>query len=376
MAVYVLAMSPKTVSHTCQKCKGRHPTVLHDDNRRREPVKEVSQRDVSEGTTTHTAASLNADNGHSSTTHVVPVWLSTVSSPQAEILVYALLDTQSDSTFIEEAVCEKLSVQSDPVNMKLSTLLGKNVTVASKRVRDLRVRGYTSTKYIDLPPAYTQEFIPLNREHIPTCETAKRWNHLSSIASEMPPLLDCSVGLLIGYNCSATLAPRLTIIGDEYQPYAVKTDLGWSIVGSLAPVESFETSGICHRVSVREHPPVTPRDVISVLETDFKDTSYGDAVTSQDDIQFLQLLANGIRMNSKGHLEMPLPFKSRPQLPNNRQVAAKRLSHLKAHFEHSMEQYSQFITDMLERGHAELATEIPTKAWCCVLYSTSWSISS
>ena len=149
---------------------------------------------------------------------------------------------------------------------------------------------------------------------------------------------------------------------EEYQPYAVKTDLGWSIVGSLAPVESLEISGICHRVSVRENPPATPRDVISVLETDFKDTNYGDAVTSQDDIQFLQLLETGIRMNSKGHLEMPLPFKSRPQLPNNRQVAAKRLSHLKAHFEHSssyMEQYSQFITDMLERGHAELATETP-----------------
>ena len=259
--------------------------------------------------------------------------LSTVTNPEVEILVYALLDTQSDSTFMEEAICEKLSTQSDPVNLKLSTLLGKDVTVACKRVRGLRVRGYTSTKYIELPLTYTQELIPLNREHIPTCETAKRWSHLSNIASEMPPLLNCSVGLLIGYNCSAALAPRLTIIGDEDQPYAVKTDLGWSIVGSLAPVDSAKTSGICHRVSVKEHPPVTPRDVISVLETDFKDTDSGDANTSQDDIQFLQLLETGIRMNSKGHLEMPLPFKSRPQLPNNRQLAAKRLSHLKGHFE-------------------------------------------
>ena len=348
--------------HTCQKCKGRHPTALHDDNRKREPSREVSQQSQPGDGTVHRAASLNADNGHSSTTHVVPVWLSTTTSREAEILVYALLDTQSDSTFMEEVICEKLSAQSEPVNLKLSTLLGKDVTVACKRVSGLRVRGYTSTKHIDLPLTYTQELIPLNREHIPTCETAKRWSHLSHIASEMPPLLSCNVGLLIGYNCSAALAPRLTIVGDEDQPFAVKTDLGWSIVGSLAPVDPAKMSGICHRVCVKEHPPATPRDVISVLETDFRDTNAGDATASQDDIQFLQLLETGIVMNSKGHLEMPLPFKSRPQLPNNRQLAARRLSYLKGRLDSNpsfMEQYSQFIAEMLERGHAEPATEAP-----------------
>jgi len=348
--------------HTCQKCKGRHPTALHDDNRKREPSREVSQPSSSKDDAVHRAASLNADNGHSNTTHVVPVWLSTVTSPEAEILVYALLDTQSDSTFIEEAICEKLSAQSESVNLKLSTLLGKDVTVACKRVSGLRVRGYTSTKYIDLPLTYTQVLIPLNRKHIPTCETAKRWSHLSHIASEMPPLLSCSVGLLIGYNCSAALAPRQTIVGDEDQPFAVKTDLGWSIVGSLAPVDPAKTSGICHRVSVKEHPLVTPQDVINVLETDFKDTNSSDATTSQDDIQFLQLLETGIVMNSRGHLEMPLPFKSRPHLPNNRQLAARRLSHLKGRLDSnpsSMKQYSEFVTEMLEKGHAELAAEAP-----------------
>ena len=348
------------VRHTCQKCKGRHPTVLHDNNRRRNPDRESAWQGAPQSGIVDRAATLSADNGHASTTHVVPVWVSTASKPQVEILTYALLDTQSDSTFIEEAISNKLSVQSDPVNLKLSTLLGRDVTVACKRLRNLRVRGYTSVKYIDLPPTYTQECIPLDREHIPTCETAKRWSHLSGIALEMPPLLTCDVGLLIGYNCSAALAPRQTVIGNENQPYAVKTDLGWSIVGSLASIDSSSASGVCYRISHKELPPAAPRDVIKVLEADFKDTNCGDDRTSQEDIQFMRMLETSVVMNSKGHIEMPLPFKTRPSMPNNRGMAAKRLAHLKGRLENNpkyMEQYSEFIAEMLKEGHAELAVD-------------------
>ena len=65
------------------------------------------------------AASLNADHGHSSTTSVVPVWVSTACNPQREELVYALLDTQSDSTFIEGRVCDELGASTDPIKLKL-----------------------------------------------------------------------------------------------------------------------------------------------------------------------------------------------------------------------------------------------------------------
>lgn len=239
--------------HTCQKCKGRHPTVLHDDKQSPKPV----PSDSGHGVNSERAASLNADLRCSSTTNVIPVWVSTASKPEKEILVYALLDTQSDSTFIDETVCEKLSAPCQQVNLKLSTLLGRDVTVACQRASSLRVRGYTSARYVDLPPAYTRDFIPLDREHIPTCETARRWNHLHDIAREMPTLLDCDIGILIGYNCPIALAPRQTIIGEEGQPYAVRSELGWSIVGGLDVADSSNFSGYCHRVSLKEVPPLT-----------------------------------------------------------------------------------------------------------------------
>jgi len=215
---------------------------VHNHNRERRPVQLITSHNNDEQQTNSNnverASSLNADRGHSSTTNVVPVWVSTADNPHTEKLVYALLDTQSDSTFIEERTCEELSAPVDPIKLKLSTKLGKDVTIQCKRARGLRVGGYTSTHYIDLPPAYTHDFIPLNKEHIPTCETARSWNHLADIAMEMPPLLNCEVSLSIGCNCSAALVPCQVVTGENGQTYAVKTDLGWSIVGSLTSIDS------------------------------------------------------------------------------------------------------------------------------------------
>ncbi|KAI2646382.1 hypothetical protein H4Q32_025464 [Labeo rohita] len=219
------------------------------------------------------ASSDSGDGG--STSMIVPVWISSTSTPEREILVYALLDTQSSNTFVDQEVCERMGASSEPVN---------------------------------LPPAYTRDFIPLERSHIPTPETARRWSHLKEIAQEIPMLLDCKVGLLIGYDCSRALAPRQVITAGDDEPYAVRTDLGWSIVGcSLHITKSTEVTGLCHHVSVKELPILTPTSVIRALESDFRDTSPRERSISQDDIQFTQFLNEKIHQNSEGHLKPNKP---------------------------------------------------------------------
>ena len=102
--------------------------------------------------------------------------------------------------------------------------------------------------------------------------------------------------------------------------------------------------------------------MLNALEPDFKDSGYHDAGTSLEDIQFLRMLESSTVMNDKGHLEMPLPFRSRPNLPNNHRLAVKRLYHLNRRLDSNAnykEHYVQFIEEMLKSGHAELAHEIP-----------------
>ncbi|XP_076857249.1 uncharacterized protein LOC143511529 [Brachyhypopomus gauderio] len=344
----------------CRTCKRKHPTCLHDDayEKTQKPAPPMASAQANNSEAVE-AVALNVAGEEPSinTSMIVPVWVSSKTSPSSEKLVYALLDTQSDTTFIDQEVSDGLQADTHPVKLKLTTMIGKDTVLKSERVSGLRVRGYSSAVYIDLPPVYTKNCIPVNRTHIPTSNTAKHWKHLAAIVDEIPPLMDCEVGLLIGYNCSRALAPRKVIVGGSEEPYAVQTDLGWSIVGcSLPYLDMSESSSMCHRVAVRELPPVTPADAVRILELDFKDIDDACRKVSQEDILFLSKLKNSIKKNAQGHYEMPLPFKERPILPCNRQLATIRLNHLKRRLlrdELHKEHYVMSMNEVIKRGDAE-----------------------
>ncbi|XP_056236444.1 uncharacterized protein LOC130172051 [Seriola aureovittata] len=345
---------------TCGICKKSHPTPLHES---RAPAAETTSHAVNaDEKTSSLSCSINRVEGES-TSMIVPVWISLEATPESETLVYALLDTQSSNTFVDQGVCERIGAGSEPVKLKLTTMMARDSIIQSERVSGLRVRGFASNSFIDLPPAYSRDFIPLERSHIPTPATAKKWKHLINIAQEIPELMDCEVGLLIGYDCPRVLAPRHVITGSDDEPYGIKTDLGWSIVGNSSRVaNSSEVTGLCHRVSVRELPPLTPPAVIRALEADFKDTYHGEKSISQDDIQFMHLLNEQIQQNADGHLEMPLPFKTRPQLPENKGLALVRLNQLKRKFEKNLkfkEDYIKFMDGVFKDGDAERADNQP-----------------
>ena len=95
--------------------------------------------------------------------------------------------------------------------------------------------------------------------------------------------MNCSVGLLIEYDCSRALAPT------DQEPYAIKTDLGWSIVENVTDCENSSVTRLCHRISVKELPSITPLTCIKILEIDFSDPEPGERSVSQDYILFLNI---------------------------------------------------------------------------------------
>ncbi|XP_048041384.1 uncharacterized protein LOC125265300 [Megalobrama amblycephala] len=338
----------------CAVCKKRHPTLLHED---RQPEDQSPiQRALQAEENTSISCCVNGGEG-GITSMIVPVWVSS-SNSETEFCVYALLDTQSSHTFVNQEVCESLQASMEPVKLKLSTMMGKDSIVESQRVSGLRVRGFSSDSPICLPPVYTRDFIPFERTHIPTCETAMKWKHLQVIVDEMPARMDCGVGLLIGYDCSRALAPRQVITGRDEEPYAIKTDLGWSIIGGIPPSVSFkDVTGLCHRISVKELAAV-----LKALELDFVDTQLGEKSISQDDVQFLQVVKEGVHQNDCGHLEMPLPFKTRPHFPNNKKLALGRLKYLKRKMDKDpqfKQDYMKFMEGVFKDGDAEMAEERP-----------------
>ena len=172
-------------NHSAKECRHRHtcevrkPTCLHDDNfRRREEKKGTESLGNTDPTAvyeTTTATALTVTEGGQSciTSMIIPVWVSSVKNQSDDQLVYALLDTRSDSCFIDREVSNQLHADSYPVKLKLTTLLGENTITDSDRVSGLRVRGYSSCLHINLPPSYTKECILVNQDHIPSSETGQ-----------------------------------------------------------------------------------------------------------------------------------------------------------------------------------------------------------
>ncbi|KAJ8388711.1 hypothetical protein AAFF_G00131200 [Aldrovandia affinis] len=355
--------------HTCGTCNRRHPTCLHEERDKRPveaPEKHSTPTDNSASqeikVTSHTVMQRA-----SATSSIVPVLMSSAEEPQREVLTYALLDTQSDSTFILEDLLEELNVDTQPVQLKLSTMTAIDTVIASKSVSGLQVRGLHSEKQIQLRQAYTRNFIPVDKSYIPTKKTALQWPHLKHLANKLPPLQGCEVGLLIGNDCPLALAPLEVITGSENDPFAQRTELGWSIVGSSNPhLDRQGNQRFVHRVAVKEIPAPSTTDVLKVLESDFNEKRYEDRdkYVSQDDVRFVQLLSDNISQKEDGHYEMPLPFKSSspPLLPNNKRLATVRLQYLKKRLKANKpynDQYKAFMEEMMIRGDAEPAPKTP-----------------
>ncbi|KAK0150857.1 hypothetical protein N1851_008021 [Merluccius polli] len=216
--------------------------------------------------------------------------------------------------------------------------------------------------HIKVKQAYTRDFIPVDKSHVPTKSTALQWPHLNHLKGKMPPLQDCEVGLLIGYDCPSALAPLEVITGGENEPFAQRTALGWSIIGSANPyLDRQGNQSFVHRISVKEIPVPSAPDVLKILESDFNEKIYDNKYVSQDDVQFIQFLSDNIKQKENGHYEMPLPFKGTglPVLPNNKKLATARLQHLKKRLKANKqyyEHYTAFMKDIMDRGDAELAS--------------------
>ncbi len=88
---------------TCQVCSRRHPTSLHDYK-------------VTPAITETNSFAIFSEKCLSST-KIVPVWVSHRDSPSNEIMLYASLDTLSDTTFVTSSAMSSLGLFGKPMTV-------------------------------------------------------------------------------------------------------------------------------------------------------------------------------------------------------------------------------------------------------------------
>ena len=118
-------------------------------------------------------------------------------------------------------------------------MLGVEDVRKCQKVLGLTVRGVDDDARTSLPTTYTRNVIPAQRSQIPDPQSARKWTHSHVIAQNlMKPRDDVEIGLLIGANCPRAIKPGEVIPGADDDSYAVRTPLGWGIIGnSSAPNE-------------------------------------------------------------------------------------------------------------------------------------------
>ena len=343
----------------CATCKGFHPTALHVEAQK-VPQKDTKPEELPRNTEDAQATSCrvntyDSNNGSICNSHslIVPIWLHHADNPERKELVYALLDNQSDACFVKDEILRKLDISGPDIQLKLSTILGEDL-VASQRITDLIVRGVNEQSEVSLPRTYSRDEIPAKRGQIPRPESVSGWPHLQSIAEHLTPYQhDISVGLLIGANCAKAIKPREVIPGGDDDPYAVRTTLGWGVIGIMNPTTGEcqdNTHCSCNRIVSREiqdsgtrlkttsHLVVktqakevfAPAQLSKMLELDFRETSKEEQTLSLLDRKFLNVMESNIKYQDDGHYEIPLPLKEEGlTLPNNRNLALSRLEKLK-----------------------------------------------
>lgn len=157
---------------------------------------------------------------------VIAVRVSSKNNPTAKELVYASLTPKVTVHSSNKKSATALRRTNFQWSWSWLPWVEKTQSLQLRAFQALFVRGCSSAIQVNLPVTYTKDCIPINRSHIPTCETAKQWSHQEELVDEIKPLKDCEVGLLIGYNCSRAMAPRRVILGGNEELYAIQTDLG------------------------------------------------------------------------------------------------------------------------------------------------------
>ena len=167
------------------------------------------------------------------------------------------------------------------------------------------------------------------------------------------------------------------VLGNDEDPYAVRTLLGWGIIGPTNAANHSSVGGddvfTCHRIVTCEigntrldnrfvgdaqtKEVINPFAVRKMFELDFSERDQGTQAYSQEDRKFLDIVTNGICLRSDGHYEMPLPTKDKNLvLPNNRAMAWNRLRPLKNKLESNQtyrSHYVKFMSKVIQNGYAE-----------------------
>ena len=311
----------------------------------------------------------------------IPVYVSKMGNPEKEVLVYALLDSGSNRTFITKATLDKLNATTHSHEMNISTLTNTE-SKPSRRVAatGLLVRGHCKQRYLELPLCISQNKIPCNPEEIPDSMSVQDWPHLKHLSSEFISAEEgrkIELGLLIGSNLPQVFISRKEVSRKDHEPFARLTDLGWILMGNTAwPASGSMKAPHSHTIvnmtvaqpinrcnitfkmkaNSSHKDDILENKILKIFSSDFEATAGEIKTLSIDDIQFLRTMNKHVYRDKDGYITMPLPIKHKPGPNRSKLMAINRFKLLQKKLSDRVlsDHYHKFMNDIISQGDAEI----------------------
>ena len=298
-------------------CGQKHHSLLHEDAELK-PTQQMDRQHTEGDGSRSNVNQVKVQPFKRVALQILPV---KVRGSNATISTYAVLDAGSDSTLIRKDLADELQLDGDMHQLELTTV-GSDPTSNEFKCVSFELSSDSHPTPISVDGAWV-----ISNMDIPVFQYSKerassRWKHLEGI--DLPDLRGDDVKLLIGSDMAHLLLHLDTRMGRQDEPIAVKTQLGWTLFGSI----SYKHGKRLHLNTAS----ISQGDTIhQSLERFWEMDSYGtipsqpDLGCSVDDRQAVEILERTTK-KVDGHFETGLLWRDENiVLPNNRCMAVSRL---------------------------------------------------
>ena len=152
-----------------------------------------------------------------------------------KIQTLAMLGTCNQGTFATENLMNQLNINGIRISIGIRTSTGhqkqSSYFLDKLSVLKLVLGPSEKAKWIRLSSAFTRKEISVDQSEIATPAKLKQWKHLDKISGEIGGNESITVDLLIGANCLKALEPLEVTPSQGNGTYAIRTALGWCIIG-------------------------------------------------------------------------------------------------------------------------------------------------
>ena len=219
-------------SCTIKDCTRKHHTLLHQEFADHSMNRPSQSSLTNHNWSTDTRRSVNFATSDSNRVflNVVPI---KVFHANREITTYAFLDQGSITILCDQELLGQLGIEGEEVFFAFTTVNRKDGRHQAKRV-SLTIAGLNNNNVVDLHEVFSVESLPIKPNKVLTADEVNAWPHLQGLYL---PKFPTSVGLLIGVDNPELFWTLEERRGEPGQPFAVRTRLGWSLLGATATYE-------------------------------------------------------------------------------------------------------------------------------------------